>query len=451
MSQRNLLILLAATVVSYACYVRGEQNPYARYVASGFAAIEHDSLAEVPRRELFNGAMQGMVDVLHEHGDQHSQFIPEQEAAPFRVEILQQFGGIGVRIRFLGDPPRLTIVGPPDPGTPAARANLMPGDRILEIDGQPTEGMTMLGALHLMRGKPGETLRLTIAPADGGPAKSLQLVREVITIDSILGDVRDADGRWQFRLQDDPRIAHVRVTSFGDKTADEFERVLTRLADEHVQAVILDLRDDAGGAVDTAVALCNMLLPGGLAIVETRGRDQTVRQLFTSSGTGQFVDMPLAVLVNQNTASASEIVAACLQDHHRAVIVGQRTYGKGTVQELVSVESGRSLLKLTSASYWRPSGRNIDRLPDATDEDNWGVSPDPGLEVSLSASEYAEYLKYRNDRDTLIAPERQDAAVAAPDAPSVPFIDRPLQRATEYLQGMLDHDVPLASSGRAAS
>jgi C-terminal processing protease CtpA/Prc len=122
MSQRNLLILLVATAASYACYVRGAQDPYVRYVASGFAAIEHGSLAEVPSPELFNGAMRGMVEVLHEHGDQHSQFIPEQEADPFRVEIRQQFGGIGVRIRFLGEPPRLTVVGPPDRATRSSKS-----------------------------------------------------------------------------------------------------------------------------------------------------------------------------------------------------------------------------------------------------------------------------------------------------------------------------------------
>lgn len=449
MSQRNLLILLLATAVSYACYVRGAHNPYVRYVAGGFAAIERDALAQVPRRELFNGAMRGMVDVLHEHGDPHSQFIPEQEADPFRVEIRQQFGGIGVRIRFLGDPPRLTIVGPPNPGSPAAKAKLMPGDEIVQINGQPTAGMTMLAALHLMRGSPGDMLRLTIAPAGGGPSRSLELVRDVITIDSILGDLRDADGRWEFRLPDNPHIAHVRVTSFGDKTAEEFNRVMTRLAGEDVGAVVLDLRDNAGGAVDAAVEMCDKLLPGGLPVVEMRSRDHSRHELYTTSGGGERIDLPLAVLVNQNTASASEIVAACLQDHHRAVVVGERSYGKGTVQELIPVESGRSLLKLTSASYWRPSGRNIDRSPDATDADNWGVVPDPGFEVKLSAAEYADYVKFRTQRDMLESAGPQRAA-DAPDASTAQFVDRPLRRAAEYLQGVLDHNVSLATSGQPA-
>ncbi len=451
MSQRNLLILLVATALSYACYVRSEQNPYARYVSNGYETIERDSLAQVPRRELFNGAMRGMIDVLHEHGDQHSQFIPEPEADPFRVEILQQFGGIGVRIRFLGEPPRLTIVGPPDPDTPAAEARLAAGDKIVEIDGQPTDDMSMLAALHLMRGKPGQPLRLSVLPAAGGPVREVELVREVITIDSILGDMRGADGRWQYRLPDDPRIAHVRITSFGDRTVAQLRHVMAELADQHAEAVVLDLRDDSGGAVEAAVAVCDMLLPGGQTIVEIRGRDGVVQMLHSSTGAGPWTDLPLAVIINQNSASASEIVAACLQDHQRAVVVGQRTYGKGTVQEVIPVESGKSYLKLTSANYWRPSGQNIDRAPDATDEDSWGVVPDPGFEVKLTPAEYAAYRQYRNNRDMLEPTQRRDAAVATPEGTSEQFVDRPLRRATEYLQGILDHDTSLAASGAPAS
>src|SRR5688500_9763265 len=151
MSQRNLIVLLLATAVSYACYVRGEQDPYARHVASGLAAIDDGSLERVPSRDLFDGAMRGMVDVLERHGDQHSQFYSDEEAEPLRSEIRQQFGGIGVRIRFVGEPPRLIVAMPPDPGTPAARANLLPGDHILAIEGASTDKLDMDDVLRLMR------------------------------------------------------------------------------------------------------------------------------------------------------------------------------------------------------------------------------------------------------------------------------------------------------------
>src|SRR5215207_4956580 len=134
MSRRNLLVLSMSVVVSYACYLRGEQNPFARYAAEGLETINESSLDAVSGRELFDGAMRGMVGVLHKHGDQHSQYLNEAEANPLRSEIHQRFGGIGVRIGFLGEQHRLAIVAPPDPGTPAARAKLQLGDFILAIN-----------------------------------------------------------------------------------------------------------------------------------------------------------------------------------------------------------------------------------------------------------------------------------------------------------------------------
>ena len=229
----------------------------------------------------------------------------------------QQFGGIGVRIRILGDPPELVVVGAPDPGTPAARADIRANDRVLEIDGKSTTGMNMTEVLHLMRGQPGEPLRLLIRHADAAHPEVKELVREVITVDSILGDRRTAEGGWEFRLEADPRIAQVRVTTFGNKTAEELDRVLTRLTDEGVEAVVLDLRDDAGGSLDAAVAICDMFLPAGKKIVEIRGRDDVLEERYLSSGSGKFAKLPLAVLVNAGSASASEI--------RRRLLAGQRS------------------------------------------------------------------------------------------------------------------------------
>ncbi len=141
MSRRNLLLLLLAVVFSYACYLRGEQDPYARYAAEGLATIQRDSLDMVPSGQLFDGAMRGMVDVLHQHGDEHSQYFDEAEANPLRSEIHQRFGGIGVRIGLVGEQHRLAIVAAPEPGSPAADASLEAGDYIVKIDDRSTVGM----------------------------------------------------------------------------------------------------------------------------------------------------------------------------------------------------------------------------------------------------------------------------------------------------------------------
>ncbi len=452
MPQRNLLIVLVALAASYACFVRGEQNPYARYVARSLDEIETGALERVPSQKLFNGAVTAMVDLLNKQGDQHSQFIPREEADPFQAEMRQQFGGIGVRIRLFGDPPEPVIVGAPDPNTPAARAGIRANDRILEIDGRPTKGMSMTQVLQLMRGKPGDPLQLLIRHDDAEHPEAKELVREVITVDSVLGDRRREDGGWNFQIEADPRIAQVRVTTFGNKTTEELGQVLTHLTNEGVEAVVLDLRDDAGGSLDAAVAICDMFLPAGKVIVEIRSRDDVLEKRYVTTGHAKFEKLPLAVLVNSGSASASEIVAACLQDHGRAAVIGSRTYGKGTVQKLIPIESGRSLLKLTAANYRRPNGKNIHRHAGATDQDDWGVSPDAGYEVPLDEQEFAAYLAYRGARDLwgepppaalLRAAESADQKTsddALEHSPPENFVDRPLHAAVKYLESLLDTD-----------
>jgi carboxyl-terminal processing protease len=438
MSRRNLLVLLLVSVVSYACYLRGEQNPYSRYTAEGLATIEHTSLDTVPSRELFDGAMRGMVEVLHKHGDAHSEYLNEAEANPLRSEIHQQFGGIGVRIGFTGKPRRLAVVAPPNPGTPAARAKLQLGDFIIKIDDEPTAGIDdMTEILRLVRGKPNTTVRLTIERPSEPKPHTFELMREIINIESVVGDRRDPEGGWQFRLEADPRIAQIRITSFGDHTAAEFRRVMQELTEENVEAVVLDLRGNPGGSLDAAVAVCEMLLPAGKTIVETRGRGAVVLHRYATTSEGPFVDVPIAVVVNHKSASAAEIVAACLQDHGRAIVVGQRSYGKGTVQQLLPLESGKSLLKLTWASFWRPSGANIHRAAGVADDANWGVMPDSGFERKLSPEEYEIYEAYRDKRDGYGELSRKADGTPIDEKKIASFVDVPLQRAVEYLKGKL--------------
>jgi carboxyl-terminal processing protease len=441
MSRRNLLLLFATGLVSYACYVRGEQNPYARYVAAGYSVINRSSLEEVPDQELFEGAMRGMVAVLGKHGDEHSLFIGEQERDEFREELTQEFGGVGVRIRLLGQPPLPTVVGPPEPGTPAFTADIRSGDRILAINGESTQAMELIDVLRQMRGPVGEPVVLSLVHTGETEPLEITLTRSVITVDSILGDIRDENNQWDFRLAQEPRIGYVQIIKFGDKTEVELTSALAKLASEGVEALILDVRDNYGGALDAAVGITDLFLRAGQPIVTTRGRDGVTRDRFVSTGRGGYTRIPLVVLVNQNSASASEILAACLQDYGRATIVGQRTYGKGTVQQLLRLESGRSLLKLTAATYWRPSGKNIHRMPGASENNDWGVKPDKGFEVALDEEEYLQWRQYRRRRDVL--GDRRDGPLAEQfDAQDgqlpAEFVDRALELAVDYLVEQLD-------------
>lgn len=437
MPQRNLLVVLLVATFSYACYVRTEQNPYARYASASYLLIDDWALDDVPAEELFAGAVGGMVDVLRRRGDEHSRYITKQNANAFAAEMRQQFGGIGIRIQLAGSPPQPVVVGPPEPGTPAFHADIRPGDIITAIDGIPTADWDMLKILRHMRGEVGDPVELTLVhPGENAPT-TISLAREIIILDSILGDLRDEDGNWQFRLAENSRIAYIRIIHFGDKTVSELSKALDELSAEGIDAVILDLRDNAGGALQAAVSMCDMFLEKDLAIVETRGRDRQVLDRYVSTGQGKYQDLPIAVLINQNSASASEIVAACLQDHRRAKIIGQRSYGKGTVQRVLEVGSrGSSLLKLTSASYWRPGGQNIHRMLGEGEDQAWGVYPDEGYELELDDKEHLQLRRYRSKRDF---PADHTSTNEAEEAPSetTRFSDRALQRAVEHLQSQL--------------
>jgi carboxyl-terminal processing protease len=288
-----------------------------------------------------------------------------------------------------------------------------------------------------LRGEPGTAVRLTIERESEPRTRTIELVRDVITTESVLGDRRDKDGNWQFRLETDPRIATIRITTFGDRTASEFANIMQKLSASGVQAIVLDLRDNPGGSLDAAVAVCQMLLPAGKTIVETRGRGDALIRRYATTTDGSYLEIPIVVLVNQYSASAAEIVAACLQDHGRALIAGQRSFGKGTVQQLLPLESGKSLLKLTWASFWRPSGANIHHAEGQPDDAKWGVTPDRGLERPLSPEDYKVYLAYREKRDAFGAIDSSNAADAQISAKAADFVDQPLAAAVGNLERKL--------------
>jgi carboxyl-terminal processing protease len=227
-------------------------------------------------------------------------------------------------------------------------------------------------------------------------------------------------------LAEQPDIGYVRIISFGEQTVEELQSALAELEKKEVRGLVLDLRKNFGGILRAAVGTSDFFLSQGI-IVSTRGRDKTQNlEVFQASGKGRYTGWPMVVLVDHWTASAAEIVAACLQDHRRATIVGERTWGKGTVQNVIPLESGRSALKLTVATYWRPSEVNIHRSPNAKEEDDWGVKPDAGLTVPLSQPEQSRAADARRQRDML-------STQAGSNPP--PLFDPPLEKAVECLRG----------------
>src|SRR5688572_2117602 len=250
MSYRNLMLLFGAVIVCYACYVRAEQNPYARYVAAGYSVIDDWALADVPDDELFNGAMHGMVSMLHKHGDQHSEFVDAKQQAAFNEEYEQEFGGVGIRLRLFGEPKMPTVIGLPEPGTPAAAADIRLADRIDAVDGKATAGLSLEEVTTMVRGPVGEPVTLSIRRPGADEPHVVRLDRAVINVESVLGDVRQSDGRWNYLLSGEPGIGYVRIRMFGDKTAAELAGVMNELSKQPLAGLIIDVRDDAGGSLD---------------------------------------------------------------------------------------------------------------------------------------------------------------------------------------------------------
>lgn len=411
MPLRNLTILLVTAFFSLACYSQANRNRYASILSDAIEKVSDYYVEPVDRRTLFEGGLRGMLSEL----DPYSGYIPPKEWSDFQAEIEQHFGGIGVEVGVENE--ELTVLNP-IPGSPAYEAGIMAGDVIVAIDNEDVRGASLDEAVTRMRGPEGEPVNVRIRRKGEAEEREFRIVRQQIRVESVRGDWRNLRGQWQFQWAQDERIGYIRLASFGDRTAEDLQASLKQIEGK-VDGILLDLRGNAGGLLGAAIQVCDMFLPEGRVIVTTRGRDGVTTEIYQSS-TPPLVspDIPLVILVDHFSASASEIVAACLQDYGRATIVGERTWGKGTVQQVISIERGRSAIKLTTQTYWRPSGVNIHRLSDDTDDDPWGVQPVLENRVEFTVEEYQRVYEARRLRDLPRAEAPPAMLLASQDAPA---------------------------------
>jgi carboxyl-terminal processing protease len=247
----------------------------------------------------------------------------------------------------------VTVVAPME-DTPGFKAGILSGDRIIKVNGKSTENMTLPDVVKILRGDPNTEVSMTLMRPSSGELKDYKLKRAVITVDM----VKDINGKKEFPLGEN-KIGYVRLTQFGEKTSDDLEAALRKLKDQGMQALIIDLRWNPGGLLDQAVEVCEKFLPRGQLIVSTEGRNSAQDSKHRAAGRGdELHGMPIVVLVNFGSASASEIVSGCLQDLHRAIILGEKTFGKGSVQSIIPLDDG-SALRLTTAKYYTPSHKVI--------------------------------------------------------------------------------------------
>jgi carboxyl-terminal processing protease len=313
--------------------------------------IQKNYVDDVATKQLVEGAVNGMLVSL----DPHSAYLTPELYKELQVETKGSFGGLGIEITNKSG--MLTVVAPIE-DTPADRAGIKPNDIILKIDGEFTKDMTLIEAVKRMRGKPDTKVKLTIKRETPAQLFDTVLTREVIKIQSVKTKALERG------------YGYLRVTQFQERTDDDLERSLKELAKDnggHIQGVVLDLRNNPGGLLTQAVKVADMFLDNGL-IVYTDGRMDNQKQKYFAHKPGTHTDFPMVVLVNNGSASASEIVAGALQDHKRALVLGTTTFGKGSVQTILPLDES-SALRLTTARYFTPNGRSIQAtgiVPDIT-------------------------------------------------------------------------------------
>ncbi len=403
-------------------------------------------------RELVENMINGGLEKL----DPHSGFINADEFKQFQHQNKGKFGGVGIRIR-VDERTGIFLVESPMPGTPAYEAGVMAGDIIVKVDGKATEQQPLKRVVEMIQGEPGTDVTLTVLHEGQKKPVDMKLTRAEIKVESVLGDTRQQDNQqdWDFWVDPATKIAYVRLIAFTETTVDELTKTVDSLQRAGMRGLVLDLRNNPGGLLRAAVEVSSMFLPEGKTIVTTKGRNMATEEAYKSHQRNPNVRpgtyYPITILLNRYSASASEIVAAALQDHARAVIIGERSYGKGSVQNVIAMESGSSALKLTTASYWRPSERNIHRFPDSKEEDEWGVKPSSGYEVKLSDEERIEYFKWRRKRDVIRRPGQPEPKDEAEEKKAEPPGDELSPEAKKEAEKQLkDLPPPPARQGDAA-
>lgn len=361
---------------------------------------------KITYQDLVYGALKGMLNTL----DPHSEFMEPEKYKELQNDTQGAFGGLGIVVSLKDN--FVTVVAPMD-DSPGFKAGILTGDRIIRIDGKSTEKMSLQDAVKTLRGEPGTEIRLTVFRPSSSQVQEFKLTRSVINIDM----VTDVNGKKEFALGEN-KIGYVRLVQFGEKTSDDLEAALRTLKKEGMQALVLDLRGNPGGLLEQAVDVCEKFLPRGQLVVTTEGRNAGQNSSRYANGHGdELKGMPIVVLVNLGSASASEIVAGCLQDVKRAIILGERSFGKGSVQSILPLQDG-SALRLTTAKYYTPSHKVIHEE---------GITPD--IPVPMSEEEYRDIQLQHSPggMETLNDKERERAANAH---------DPQLERAMDLLKAI---------------
>lgn len=349
--------------------------------------INHNyyDIKNVNFNKLIDYAIDGMIKGL---GDDFSYYYPPSQMTEQQIEMEGQYGGLGIEVTYDSENKAVKVVSPMY-GTPAWRAGLQPGDLIIGIDDQPVSEMEYMEAVNKMRGKPGTSVKLTIKR--GNEIIEVTIVREIIQIIPVKSGITEYKNK---------KIGYVLLTKFNEPVLNELQKALRKLYDNQIDALILDLRNNPGGLLDVAIHVANQFLDAGNVIVSVKDRDGKITERYISQG-NNYPKVPMVVLINNGSASASEIVAAALKENKRAVLIGQKTFGKGSVQRGFPLSNGGTVF-LTIAHYLTPSGKDIHKV---------GIEPNIKVEETQGSTNTSRKLDAKTYTLTEIEVDQNDPVV----------------------------------------
>lgn len=419
------VIFFIGTLFPYAYAAADGSLKKLRTLVDVLEFVKENYVEQTDTDQLVSGAIKGVVEEL----DDFSAYLEPKDYKELKNETKGEFGGLGIRLQKEDD--YITVITPM-PGTPAFKAGIMPKDRILFVDDKDLSDMKMDEAVALMRGKEGSKVKLTISRKnEKGEYEKLPdiTLKRAVIVPKVV-----------YHRMLPEQVGYLYLVDFSGHSTDEVKKALADLQKQGMKSLVLDLRFNPGGLLNGAVDIAKLFLPDGEMIVYTQGRKEEYYQEFKAQGTPLYPDIPLAVLINQGSASASEIVSGALQDNHRAVVVGQRSFGKASVQQVLPLSGGAGL-RLTIAKYYTPSGRLIQRnYRDKTKADEGGIFPD--VEVYFTPEEEAKvFLQYG---DIIYTPGKH------PTFPKFDVKDPVLEQAVEILTGKISLEDAKAKAEKAA-
>ena len=401
---KRLFFLLGSAGLLFGSQQNKDPNAYNEYLwfkifSEVYLIAKNYYVQEIPPKKLLINAAKGMLEKL----DPYSEYFTPEELKEFEEDTYGQFGGIGIEISI--DKGRPVVVAPIE-GTPAYKAGLKAGDVIVEINGEDTYGMSITDVVKKIRGKPGTYVELTIYRPEEKKTFKVKIERAIIHVTPV---------KWT--LIEPEHIGYVKVVQFQPDVAQKLKEALREILAKNVKGLIIDLRNNPGGLLDQAVAVADLFLPPDKVVVSIKGRVEN-RVYKTSHPAMVPKDLKVVILVNKGTASASEIVSGCLQDYKRAILVGEKTFGKFRVQNLIPVESGRyGAVKITTAFYYTPKGRMLDKK---------GITPD--IVVKMSPERWKKLYE-------AIRKERIEKNIGYGEVVLNRLLDKQLKVAIEVIEG----------------